>query len=565
MTIKISRHFVTVGQRRVHYARAGEGPVVVLLHASPVSFKATETIQRVYAEHFTVLAFDTPGFGLSDPLPVSQPEIESFADALAETLTELGIDRVAVHGRHTGAQIAVEFAARYPARCSMAITDGFPIFPEEVRRHRPDAYLLPIIPSWEGSHLLWLWYRYREQYVFWPWNLHDAAHRADSEVPDPAFIHRGVVEFLEAGDGYRIGYASAYRHRGLAALEDLKVPVCFGWRPGDSLFDHRSRLPQDCWSEVFPREAEAAARAEVACLLKHPAQRGAPSAPKCASLPNRSTTDYVDVGEHRVLMRRFDRSIGSSTERPIVCLHPIPGSSALLDPLMQALAAQTGREIIAFDLPGHGETVAAGGAADSIAQMAGASLRVIETLLKGPVDLVGVQGGAAVAVELMRLAPNRIRHTIVVSPVCLTPQERDATAGAWLDALGETRPDSDGFHLLRLWHMRRDMALWWPWHDRRRESIRPGALAIAPEQLTIEVREMIKQPEHLGAALEAVLRYPMAEHLSGLPRKPGLVGRADDPWAPCLAEAAQALGLTQAETVRDDDELVQTIVRALGN
>ena len=35
--MRITRHFLTVGNRRVHYTRAGEGPAVCLLHASPCS------------------------------------------------------------------------------------------------------------------------------------------------------------------------------------------------------------------------------------------------------------------------------------------------------------------------------------------------------------------------------------------------------------------------------------------------------------------------------------------------------------------------------------------------
>ena len=543
MTHRITRHFVTVGERRVHYARAGQGPVVVLLHASPVSFKAVETMQRVYADHFTVLAFDTPGFGLSDPLPVEQPEIEDFADALAETLSVLSIERVAVHGRHTGAQIAVEFAARHPERCSMAITDGFPIFPEEVRKFRPDAYLLPIVPSWEGAHLLWLWYRFREQYIFWPWNLQDQAHRADCDMPELEALHRGVVEFLEAGDGYRRGYASAYRHRGLAALTGLNVPLCFGWRPGDSLFDHRSRVPAGCWSEVFPRDAHEAAIAEVHCLLRHPAQGAAPPAPACQPMPGRSTTDYIDVGEHRLLLRRVAGGSSSATSlAPVVMVHPLPGSSALLEPMMLALAQRSGREVLALDLPGHGESVLDRPVLQTVSALAGVLLSALETLGIDHATLVGCQSGAPVAVEAFARHRDRFKGLILDAPTCLPIATRASVADEWMNRLGSLEPCMDGSHLLRLWHMRRDMAFWWPWFDRRRECARQAPLAIDPHTLTLEIREMVKQPAHAGAALRAALEYPMVERLHELRGKVHLLGRCDDPWAPCLSEAASAAG-----------------------
>ena len=99
--MKITKHFVTVGKRRVHYLRAGSGPALAMLHASPCSAKVMRPLLPVFGERFTCLAFDTPGFGLSDKLAMPKPRIEDFADALAETLAALGVEQVATYGRHT--------------------------------------------------------------------------------------------------------------------------------------------------------------------------------------------------------------------------------------------------------------------------------------------------------------------------------------------------------------------------------------------------------------------------------------------------------------------------------
>ena len=124
--MKITRHFVTVGQRRVHYLRAGSGPAVAMLHACPVSSKVMRPLMQIFSRRFTCLAFDMPGFGQSDKLPIEQPSVEDFADALADTLTALGIEKTAAYGRHTGASIAVEFAARHPSRRSQMVMQYSP-------------------------------------------------------------------------------------------------------------------------------------------------------------------------------------------------------------------------------------------------------------------------------------------------------------------------------------------------------------------------------------------------------------------------------------------------------
>jgi pimeloyl-ACP methyl ester carboxylesterase len=157
--MRITKHFVTVGQRRVHYLRAGSGPALALLHASPCSAKVMRPLMPVFGEKFTAHAFDTPGFGLSDKLANPAPSVEDFADALAETLDALGVQRVATYGRHTGASIAVEFAARHPRRCTMALADGFAVFARRYSDEELDRYLEPIVPAWDGAHLLRLWFR----------------------------------------------------------------------------------------------------------------------------------------------------------------------------------------------------------------------------------------------------------------------------------------------------------------------------------------------------------------------------------------------------------------------
>ena len=70
MRVAIRKHFVSVKGRRVHYLRFGTGPVLVLLHASACSAKVMRDHIAYFGQKFTVIAPDTPGFGLSDLLPI---------------------------------------------------------------------------------------------------------------------------------------------------------------------------------------------------------------------------------------------------------------------------------------------------------------------------------------------------------------------------------------------------------------------------------------------------------------------------------------------------------------
>lgn len=250
----IASHFISVRGRRMHYRQAGSGPVVVMLHASPNSSRVMAPLQSVFAADFSTIAVDLPGYGLSEPLDLDELRTEDLADVIVELLDELAIEQAAFYGRHTGAGIAVEAANRHPDRVSMVLTDGFPVFDKPYSDERLEAYLGSIDPTWDGSHLVWLWFRCRDLYVFWPWDRRNAAARADTTVPTPEAIHRCALELLESGNSFRKVYASALRHAGLAMIDGVKPPVCYGNRPGDSQFRTMEKYPARAWTKEFPRD-----------------------------------------------------------------------------------------------------------------------------------------------------------------------------------------------------------------------------------------------------------------------------------------------------------------------
>jgi pimeloyl-ACP methyl ester carboxylesterase len=560
MTVKVTHHFVTVGTRRVHYTRAGSGPAVCLFHPSPCSAQRMRPQQEIFASRFTALAFDTPGFGLSDKLPLAQPELVDFADAFADTLTALGIGRTAVYGNHTGAAIAVEFAARHPERCAMALADGYPAYSRGAAEDRLKRYLEPLVPKWDGSHLLWLWYRYREQHVFWPWHDHDLAHRADTDVPDADFIHQGVIDLLDAGDDYRIGYAAAFRGRGLEVLSDLKVPVCFALRPGDSLYKTKPMYAgTGAWVEETPRDALLATVREMEILARHPGDVP-PPAPSCAPIPGRTTSEYVPSrrGGAPVFVRRAG---DPSTGKPVLVIHDLPGSSALLDELVVQLGAQ--RLVFAPDAAHMGQSPQSGracghdiGPAVFASDIAG----VARHLGVSQCHVVAFGGAAATALELaMRAtAPRmpgdeergpRLASLTLVSPPAMSDQQRTAWQA---QPVPDATPVMDGTHLLRVWHQLRDMELWWPWFDRRREAARRHEPRLSAAALTLRAREMLKHPASYAEAWTRVLAQPIEPALAALAPIPSLLlSSPSDLFAPCLPRAAALMPHAKVVEVED--------------
>lgn len=554
--LKITQHFVTVGQRRVHYLRCGQGPVVVMLHASPCSAKVMQPQMQIFGGAFTCLAFDTPGFGLSDKLPQAHPSVEDFADGLADTLDVLGVGQVATYGRHTGASIAVEFAARHPARCAMALADGYAVFANTYSDQELSLYLEPIVPVWDGGHLLRLWFRYRDQHVFWPWNKHVDANRSDTDVPGLDFLHRGVVEFLEAGDDYRLGYAAPFRHRALGVIPDLKVPVCFGNRPGDSMYLTRHLYPAQAWTAELPRGFQAACAQELALLSQHPASGEAPVAHRCTALPDRLDEQFIDFEGVQLHVRSSgELQPGAS---PLFILHHAPGSCRLHEALMLAVGRR--QAVLALDLPGHGESGTLPHNPQDHATWLRAAQHVVRVLGLGAVHVLGHNGAAAVALLWAARSPAQVLSAVFDAPLWISPDERAALLA---HGIVDVQPVWEGAHLLRAWHHLRDSELWWPWFERKDAHRKPQASSIRPQQLHERLREAIKQPGSHAPAWQANWSFDQWGLAAQL-QVPVLLLCADNDTYAHLStsdRAAACLGMPLARTVCEQSDKAGQLLR----
>jgi len=504
----MKRHYVTVaGDRQVHYQRAGSGPPVVLCHESPLSSWSLLDLVEALSERFTVLALDTPGYGESDPLALETPEIEDYADALAQTLSALGVERAGIYGAHTGAAIALELACRHPDRVACVVVDGLPVFTEQEGVELLAHYLPTWPPRIDGSHLLGLWHRYRDQHLFFPWYRRDVAVRLDIDMPAPRDLQAGVLDFLRAGDGYRIGYAAAFRHRTVDRLAHAGAPVAVTARDDDLLAPQLERMPARTRTELLPRERGAWAARVGDLLAEHPGQAQVSDPPAPERLAGaRLTRGYVGERGQQLLVRHAGRAGG----RPLVLLHPAPVSGAVLRVTAQRLGAT--RPVFVLDLAGHGDSDPLPAACSQIGDYADAVLAATRALGLDAFDLYGAGEGAVVATEVAIRDGGRAAGRVVLDGMAPAAPEGDAE-GAELAALLE--PRRDGSHLASAWAMVRDRTLFWPWSSTVRTSIR-WVPAADEQRLHRDVVEVLKAYPSVHRLAAASARHDLAARLPEL-------------------------------------------------
>ncbi len=95
---------------RIHYAIAGSGPLVVLLHGVPKTMYFWRRVVPHLTPYYTVLTPDIRGFGDSER-PDKGYDTKTIAEDIAQLVTALGFDKFRVVGEDWGAAMAYAVAA----------------------------------------------------------------------------------------------------------------------------------------------------------------------------------------------------------------------------------------------------------------------------------------------------------------------------------------------------------------------------------------------------------------------------------------------------------------------
>jgi len=567
----VTRHFATIergrfGARQVHYRRAGSGPVVICFHQSPLSSRDMLATMERWKDSFTVIAPDTPGFGLSDPLGVTHAQMADFADAAIEFMDAIGIEQASIYGFHTGAMVSGALAAAYPERITCAVANGYVVLTEAERHDLVTHYLPAFEPRWDGSHLTWLWSRMREQVIFFPWYAKTLAERLDYDLPSPAALHEALLDFLRSGDHYRVGYRAAFTMRSDLAVQQARVPLLVTAADTDVLAQHLPRLLRksasvtvqaggsgeqtlDLCREFIERHApaERAPRAGSKSAAKSAAKGASDIPPGIAPtkpLPGRLWSQFIDVPGGQLRIRRNDDAAG----RPVLVQHDAAGSSEVVHGLASGFIGK--RPVIAINLPGHGESdnVLPKGKV-TVAAYAKAVLAALPALGVQEFDFIGTWGGGLVGLELALLEPARVRHLALADMIYFD----DALRAELLEKYTpDIQPVWYGGHLLEAWHLMRDQGLFWPWYERTRKGIIHQPIFVDPEMVHSRVLELFRSNGMWRQAYQAHFSYPTRAKLAKSKVPMTFVAPSWDPQLGVTQQAAKDFPRAAFRRMPDD-------------
>ena len=163
-------HFVRVHGIRIHYITMGQGPLVILLHGWPETSYEWREVMPLLAAHFTLVAPDLRGLGVSEKTHGGYDK-KTIAGDIAALIKHFGKGPAIIVGHDMGGKVAYILALLHPELVSkLVLVDcmppgtekmdpsknsswhyGFhmaPEFPEMLTKGREKEYISALMKKW---------------------------------------------------------------------------------------------------------------------------------------------------------------------------------------------------------------------------------------------------------------------------------------------------------------------------------------------------------------------------------------------------------------------------------
>ncbi len=150
----VDSKFINVKGVNIHYKELGNGDVTyVLIHGFGASTFSWHKIMPELAKDSRVIAFDRPGFGLTDR-PIKWKRFNPYSpksqvDITIGLMDALNVKNAIIIGHSAGGVVALDTALRYPERVSKLILVDAIIYESGVLQ----KWLLPVVNTPQMNHL----------------------------------------------------------------------------------------------------------------------------------------------------------------------------------------------------------------------------------------------------------------------------------------------------------------------------------------------------------------------------------------------------------------------------
>lgn len=127
---------------RFSYMQAGpwDAPAIVFLHGIGANSTYFRFQLSELSQHFNVIAWNAPGYWLSDAFMAQHPNEHDYANALRDFLRALKLSRVSLCGNSFGSVVAQAFAIDHPDRVERMMLTGTGVGQTQVTPQRRASF-----------------------------------------------------------------------------------------------------------------------------------------------------------------------------------------------------------------------------------------------------------------------------------------------------------------------------------------------------------------------------------------------------------------------------------------
>lgn len=206
---------------KLHYVKAGQGPLVILLHGFPEFWYSWRNQIPALSEHFTVVAPDMRGYGKSDkPKGVKNYATKVIAKDIIELIESFGEKKAHIVAHDWGGGVAWTIAQFYPEYIDKLVVLNCPLpailmkhfftnFKQVKRSWYMFFFQIPWLPEWRMRKNL---------KVFFKRGLRGWAHNKD------AFTDEDINRYVEAfQDPYALTAAVNYYRASFRSIFDKEA------------------------------------------------------------------------------------------------------------------------------------------------------------------------------------------------------------------------------------------------------------------------------------------------------------------------------------------------------
>ncbi|KAA1244949.1 alpha/beta fold hydrolase [Aquimarina sp. RZ0] len=226
----ITKKYIQIGTKKVFVQILGTGPAIALLHPSPHSSNMLLPLAQQLAENYTVICIDTPGYGKSDPLEEAPKNVGVYTKVIHKLFKVLGLERIALYGTATGAQIAIRYSLKYPEDISHLFLDNSAHFNDDFRADILKHYFPDFTPQMDGSHLTKIWTMVSHMVQYFPWCFQKDEYALNRPSISAEVLQIISMDYLKTGMTYHYAYKVAFEHERAEYVQQLEVSTSiFRW------------------------------------------------------------------------------------------------------------------------------------------------------------------------------------------------------------------------------------------------------------------------------------------------------------------------------------------------